>query len=86
MIAGAPCALLGRISMDLSAVDLEPCGGAAEGDEVVLWGESGGRRLGPWDWARWTGTIAYEIMTGIGPRVARRYLRRGAEQVDIPIL
>lgn len=86
LVEGARCGFLGRVSMDLAALDLEPCGGAEAGQEVVLWGESGAARLSPWDWARWAGTIPYEIMTGIRSRVARRYLRGGREETVIPIL
>ena len=86
LVKGAPCPFLGRISMDLAAVDLEPAGEAREGDEVVLWGLSGQKSIDPWDWARWAGTIPYEIMTGVGCRVARRYLEGGTERLVIPIL
>jgi alanine racemase len=86
LVGGTRCPFVGRISMDLAAVDLEACGTVAEGDEVVLWGPSGTEQVGPWDWARWTGTIPYEIMTGVGCRVARRYLRQGSEQFTIPFL
>jgi alanine racemase len=86
LISGARCPLIGRVSMDLAAVDLTPSPGASEGDEVVLWGQAGEERLDPWDWARWTGTIAYEVMTGVGCRVARRYLKGGKVQVSVPIL
>lgn len=86
LIGGARCPLIGRVSMDLAAVDLAACPDAREGHEVVLWGEQGPERLDPWDWARWTGTIAYEVMTGVGCRVARRYLKGGTEQTVIPIL
>ena len=86
LIEGARCPLVGRISMDLAAIDLDPAPGAREGDEVVLWGVSGSDQLSPWDWARWTGTIPYEVMTGIGCRVARRYVKNGETQVSIPIL
>ncbi len=86
LIEGVRCPLVGRISMDLAAVNLDPAPAAREGDEVVLWGISGSEQLSPWDWARWTGTIPYEVMTGIGCRVARRYLKNGEAQVSIPIL
>ncbi len=85
LIQGRRCPFLGRISMDLAAVDLEPLGDIHEGEDVVLWGRSGQEQLGPWDWAKWTGTIPYEIMTGVGCRVARRYLKNGSEQTVIPI-
>jgi alanine racemase len=86
LVDGARCPFLGRVSMDLVALDLEPCGGAGAGREVVLWGESGAERLSPWDWARWTGTIPYEIMTGLGNRVARRYLKGDRVETVLPIL
>jgi alanine racemase len=43
------------------------------GDEVVLLGEQGDDRIGAQDWADRVGTIPYEILTGIGPRVPREY-------------
>ena len=52
--------------MDLAAVDLEPAGGRAKGTAGDAVGGEGSERLVPWDWARWAGTIPYEIMTGIG--------------------
>ncbi len=86
LIGGARCPLAGRVSMDLAAVDLAACPDAREGQEVVLWGEQGAERLDPWDWARWAGTIPYEVMTGVGCRVARRYLKGGTERTVVPIL
>jgi alanine racemase len=86
LVGGARCSFLGRVSMDLAALDLEPYGGSEAGREVVLWGEGGGECLTPWDWARWAGTIPYEIMTGIRSRVARRYLKGGRAETVIPIL
>ncbi len=43
----------------------------AVGDEAVLWGDP---EAGSWtadEWARAAGTIGYEIVTRVGPRVAR---------------
>lgn len=62
--------ILGRVSMDLLAVDLEPVPDAAVGDPVVLWGEG----LPAAEVARHAGTIAYELFTGISARVPVRYL------------
>lgn len=85
LVRGSRCPIVGRVSMDLAAVDLLPAGGAVEGETVTLWGVDGAQRLGPWDWARWAGTIPYEIMTGIGCRVARRYVHQGREWVEPPL-
>jgi alanine racemase len=77
LINGQRCPTLGRVSMDLVAVDLEPASGVAEGQTVTLWGSDGAERLDPWDWARWADTIPYEAMIRINHRVARRYVRAG---------
>jgi alanine racemase len=43
------------------------------GDEVVLLGAQDGCRISPDEWAARLGTIAYEVVCGIGGRVERRY-------------
>ena len=42
------------------------------GDEVVLIGRQGDAEVTATDWADRLGTIPYEIVCGIGPRVPRR--------------
>ncbi len=73
LVRGKRCALLGRVSMDLCAIDLEPAGIIGEGEPVTLWGKDGEESLSPLDWANWANTIPYEITTHLSPRVARRY-------------
>lgn len=85
LIHGARCPILGRVSMDLTAVDLEPAGQVAEGEKVTLWGTDGGEHLNPCDWGRWSETIPYEIMIGISCRVARRYLEAGRSWTEEPL-
>ncbi len=47
LVDGVRCALVGRVSMDMIAVDLEPVPQAGVGSEVTLWGcSSAGVRLG----------------------------------------
>ncbi len=62
--------IVGAVSMDLTLVDATDCG-AAPGDVVVCLGSVGPRRVTAWDLARAAGTIPYEILCGIGSRVAR---------------
>jgi alanine racemase len=59
--------------MDQFVVDLGPESTARAGDEVVLFGSDpdGPSAQG---WADATGTISYEIVTRIGPRVPRVYV------------
>ncbi len=70
LAAGRLRTIAGRVSMDQVVVDLgsDP---ASPGDEVVLFGVDGPTAD---DWAAACGTIAYEIVTRIGPRVPRAYL------------
>jgi alanine racemase len=55
-------------------VDCGPASTVAIGDEVVLIGSQGEASLSAEDWAERLGTIAYEIVCGIGPRVPRHYV------------
>jgi alanine racemase len=75
LIAGRRYPLVGTVSMDNVTVDLGPDCEAQRGEEVVLLGPSGGERVSVEEWAARTGTINYEIATGISPRVPR--VRRG---------
>ncbi|GAA1238868.1 alanine racemase [Kitasatospora nipponensis] len=63
----------GRIAMDQFVVDLG--GDTPEaGDEVLVFGNGEQGEPTAEDWARASGTIAYEIVTRIGGRVPRRYV------------
>jgi alanine racemase len=70
LAAGSVRTVAGRVCMDQVVVDL---GGdtAQPGDEVVLFGAEGPSAD---DWAEACGTIGYEIVTRIGPRVPRVHL------------
>lgn len=74
--------IVGRVSMDSLTVDIGalPGGALAEGDFVELLGPS--QSLA--DVARDAGTIAYEILTRLGPRHARIYLHDGAVEAMVP--
>ena len=61
---------LGRVSMDMLAVDLGPVPQAAPGSEVTLWGRSSHGAILPIDEvAQAAGTIGYELMCALAPRV-----------------
>jgi alanine racemase len=59
--------------MDQLMVDLGPAAEVRAGDEAVLLGSQGDEEITAWEWARRTGTIAYEVVSGIGARVPRVY-------------
>ena len=71
LVGGRRRPVRGRIAMDQLLVDLGD-GTAVPGDEVVLFGDPAGGAPSAAEWARWAGTIDYEIVTRIGPRVTRR--------------
>jgi alanine racemase len=68
MIAGRRAPVVGRVSMDLTTVDVTEIAGVAVGDEVVLLGDG----VTADDHARWGGTISYEILCGIRARFCFR--------------
>jgi alanine racemase len=72
LIRGRRRPMAGTITMDQLLVDCDDEAVEA-GDEVVLIGEQGGESISAWDWAERLDTIAYEVVTGIGPRVPRVY-------------
>jgi alanine racemase len=77
LLGGRRCPIVGVITMDQLVVDCGAAGAVAPpsiGDEAVLIGEQGGDRVTADDWAGALGTIAYEIVCGIGPRVPRVYV------------
>jgi alanine racemase len=67
LVGGQLSRTLGRVSMDMLCVDLTPVPGAHVGSPVVLWGEG----LPVEHVAVAAGTIAYELLTAIAPRVRR---------------
>jgi len=69
--------IVGRVTMDLTMVDLESVPDARVGDEVVMFGEQGGASLPLAEVARGSETLPYEIMCTIGKRVTKIYLRGG---------
>jgi len=69
-LGGKTAPVLGRICMDQFVIDLGPNSTAKAGDEVTLFGASGPSVDA---WAAASGTINYEIVTRLGPRVLREY-------------
>ncbi|MBW3536511.1 MAG: alanine racemase [Actinobacteria bacterium] len=71
LIRGTRRPLAGRVTMDQLMV---ACDDEVDvGDEVVLIGRQGDERITADDWGTLAGTISYEILSRLGPRVPRRY-------------
>ena len=73
LINGAPCPVIGRISMDYTTVDVSKAGDVKPGDEVIALGGKGKYAITPDDWAALKGTHAYDIICSFGNRVERVY-------------
>ena len=73
LINGAPCPVIGRISMDYATVDVSKAGDVKPGDEVIALGGKGKYAITPDDWAALKGTHAYDIICSFGNRVERVY-------------
>jgi len=74
LLRGQRAPFAGRISMDLTIVDVSHISGVEIGDEVVLIGRSGDERITAVDHARWSDTIAYEILCNLSERVVRHHV------------
>ena len=70
---GRKAPLIGRVSMDQFVVDLGADSLAESGDWVTVFGTGKAGEYTADDWAAASGTINYEIVTRIGPRVPRIY-------------
>ena len=70
LVDGVRCRTLGRVSMDMLAIDLTPVPQAQAGSEVTLWGRGPHGSVLPIDEvARAAGTIGYELMCALAARV-----------------
>lgn len=65
LVNGVRAAIVGRVSMDLIAIDLRPAPEPQVGDRVVLWG----RGLPVEEIAAQAGTISYDLTCGMTKRV-----------------
>ena len=73
LIRGIRRPLAGAVTMDQIVVDCGPVGAdpVEVGDEVVLLGRQGDQVITATEWADLLGTIPYEVLCDIGPRVPR---------------
>jgi alanine racemase len=66
--------MVGTITMDMTMIDVTGMPGVDVGDEVILIGESGKRKITAWDLAGHAQTIPYEVLCAISARVPRVYV------------
>jgi alanine racemase len=68
IVRGQLAPMVGRVSMDLTLVDVTDVRGVRPGDKVILLGQSGSHAINAEDWAAYVGTIPYEVLCGISTR------------------
>ena len=71
MLDGAACPVVGRVSMDLTTIDLTSAPHATLGDEVTVLDDDPLSPASAYALAHLADTIPYELFTRIGPRVRR---------------
>jgi alanine racemase len=71
LINNIKCPLVGRVSMDMLAIDLRPCPDAKIGDPALLWGQGLPLELV----TQHTNLITWNIITGIQNRVKFMWTR-----------
>ncbi|HEY4299830.1 MAG TPA: alanine racemase [Candidatus Didemnitutus sp.] len=74
LIAGHRCAVLGRVCMDQTIVDITDVPGeVACGDPVVLVGRQGDQSIAITEFSSWSDTIPWETLCSVTKRVPRLY-------------
>ncbi len=73
LVGGRAVPIVGRVCMDLTVVDVSDLPNVRPGDEAVLVGRQGAAAITADDLAGWQGTISYEVLCQISPRLTRVY-------------
>lgn len=73
LINGKRAPVVGRVCMDMTMVDVTDVPGVAAGTQVTVLGRQETEQITAADIAAWQGTIPYEVLCGLGPRIARIY-------------
>jgi alanine racemase len=71
LIDGRRVPMIGRISMDVTVVDISDVPDVAVGDVATLLGSDGDEAITVDEVAGLAGTISYEVLTGLTPRLPR---------------
>jgi alanine racemase len=74
LVRDAYAPVVGRISMDLTLLDVTNVPGVALNDEVTLFGRSGELEVAVEDLAKVVGTLSYEVTCRVGQRVPRVFV------------
>lgn len=75
VVGGARCDIVGTVSMDSMTIDLSGCPDAGVGSDVLIYGRRGDWNVPLEEVSAVIGTIPYEVMARVGPRVQRVFTR-----------
>ena len=73
LVRGRRAPVVGRVCMDQTMIDVTGIEGVQAGDPVVLLGRQGEEEIDAGELAAWAGTISYEVLLAITPRVPREF-------------
>jgi alanine racemase len=74
LIRGQKAPMIGTVCMDMSMIDVTHVPNVKVGDTGVFFGRDGKTVLSADDQAAAAGTISYELLCALGPRVERVYV------------
>lgn len=77
LLCGRRVPIIGRVSMDMTAVNISGLHGVEPGSVATLIGEDGGERITIDEVAGLAGTISYELLTGFTTRLPRIWMDDG---------
>jgi len=86
LVCGTRAPIVGRVTMDLTMLDVTDVPGVKEGAEVVLFGRQGGATITVEEVAAKAGTLSYEILCSIGKRVVRSFIRHNKRSKVITLV
>ncbi len=78
LVGGRRAPVVGRVCMDQTMIDVTEIPGVRVGDPVVLLGRQGSETIDARELAAWAGTISYEVLLAITPRVPREFTGKSA--------
>jgi alanine racemase len=74
LINGRSCPYAGRVTMDMVTVNVGPGDPPLIGDVATLIGTDGDAMISLDQFANWSGTVSYEVLTRLGTRLPRVYI------------
>ncbi len=86
LIRGKRAPIVGRISMDMCAIDVSDVNGCEVGDEVILMGRQGNEYISANEIAKKAKTISYEVLCVLGKRAPRVFINKGKADAVEPRL